>query len=217
MNLRLSHLPIMLGALLAPLLTTGAASAQQFYDGPRFRGGIDLEGGAIAVPGVVSLGAIGLVSQLGVQIDNNWGVYAIPNFDILFGQLGGLSIGAGVLFDYTFDRLPISVGGGPEVGAFVAFGNSGCTSNGGGTSTCTTISDAGGALYGLRLHFAYYPVMVRYADRPRRRALAIGFDLRIMDGAFGTASSSSNGTATATASANSVGISPMLSVGYAAF
>jgi hypothetical protein len=227
MNLRSLHIPTMFGALLASLLTTAAASAQEVRvqvggpgyaqepDWARFRGGISLEGGALLVPGVVNIGGIGLVSQLGVQINNNWGVYAIPNFDILAGKLAGLSVGAGVLFDYTFDNIPISVGGGPEVGAFVAFGGSGCSNQGDGTA-CTTISDAGGAFYGARLHFAYYPVIVRYRGLPRRRALSIGFDLRLLEGAFGSASSNAM-TATASATANGFAASPMLSIGYTAF
>lgn len=214
MNMRIVRISTVLAALAAPLLTTSVASAQ-WYDGPRFRGGVALEGGALAVPSVVTLGSIGVVGQLGVQINHNWGVYAIPNLDILFGELGGVGIGAGLLVDYTFNGLPISVGGGPEVGFFAAFGGTGCTTDANGTA-CTGVSDAGGAFYGARVHFAYYPVIVRTEGRPRRRALAIGFDLRLMDGAFGTASATANG-GSASVSVNSFGLWPMLSVGYQAF
>jgi hypothetical protein len=224
MNLRSFRIPAVLGALLAPLLTASAASAQTFvyaqprpygvYDGPRFRGGIDLEGGALAVPGVATLGSIGLRAQMGVQIDNQWGVYFQPSFDVLFGAEGGPSIGLGVMVDYTFPGIPISVGIGPELGAFVAVGGTGCTSDDDQTA-CAGGSTTVGAFYGARLHFAYYPVIVRYAGTPRRRALAIGFDLRILDGAFGSSSvNSNNGSATAT---YGVGVSPMLSIGYTAF
>ncbi len=215
MNLRSFRIPTMLCALLAPLLCAATASAQYVnvvYDGPRFRGGIDLEGGALLIPGAVSLGALGLRGETGVQINNNWGVYAEGSFDGMFGQLGGLGIGVGLLVDYTFDGLPISVGGGPELGVFAAIGDTTCPPGGGG---CTSSSEVG-AFYGARLHFAYYPVMVRYAGRPRRRALALGFDLRMLDGAFGASNVNQTNT-TATVSVNSFALSPMLSIGYTAF
>jgi len=223
MNLRSLRIPTMLGALLAPLLAAGSASAQTYvevrqpyavYDGPRFRGGIDLELGGLLVPGVANLGAIGLRAQQGVQIDNNWAVYFQPSLDIPFGRLVGIELGAGLMVDYTFNHLPISVGVGPEVGFFGAGGGTCSTNNG----TCTSISDAAGIFYGARLHFAYYPVIVRYPDRPRRRALAIGFDLRLLDGAFGTSTSTVlTNTTTASVTADGFGVSPMLSIGYTAF
>lgn len=58
--------------------------------------------------------------------------------------------------------------------------------------------------------------MVRYAGRPRRRALALGFDLRMLDGAFGASNVNQTNT-TATVSVNSFALSPMLSIGYTAF
>jgi hypothetical protein len=224
MNLRSPHIPTMFGALLASLLTTAAASAQEVrvqVGGPgyaqqpdwvRFRGGIDLEGGVLAVPSVINLGTLGLRAQMGVQINNNWGVYFQPSFDGLFGPLGGVSVGAGVMVDYTFNRLPISVGIGPEAMAFVALGASNCDAQG----NCTSGSAAAGGSWGARLHFAYYPVMVRYAGSPRRRALAIGFDLRILDGGFASATNTATGSQTG-AAATGVGLSPMVSIGYTAF
>ncbi len=224
MNLQSLRIPAMLGALLAPILTVSAASAQTYvytqqprpyavYDGPRFRGGIDLEGGVLAVPGVVNLGTLGLRAQTGVQIDNNWGVYFQPSFDGLFGQLGGISVGAGLMVDYTFSGLPITVGIGPEAMAFVAFGASNCDAQG---ANCTTGSAAAGGSWGARLHFAYYPVMVRYEGTRRRRALAIGFDLRILDGGFASATDTATGNQSGTA-ATGIGLSPMVSIGYTAF
>jgi hypothetical protein len=211
MNLRPIGVLTTLGALLVPLLSSAPAAAQMMEpDGPRFRGGVSLNGSALAVPGVVTIGGIGIQGQLGAQISNNWAVYAIPNFDVLFGKLGGLGIGAGVLAEYTFNRLPISVGAGPEVGFFGVIGGSGCN----GQGACTTVSDAGGAFYGARLHFGYHPLI--YRNGIRRRALTIGFDLRLMTGAFGGASATGN-TITETVSVNSFAVSPVLSIGYTAF
>jgi hypothetical protein len=208
------------GAVLATLLTAGVASAQYYApppppgygyveaDGPRFRGGISLNGGALIVPGVVNIGSIGVQGQLGVQINNQWGVYAIPSFDVIVGSLGGIGIGAGVLAEFTFPGLPISLAAGPEAGLFVAIGGSGCDSN---VGTC---SSAGGALYGGRLRFEYHPIIVRRGIR--RRALTLGADLRFLTGAFGASSVNSSGDGTVSASSSFV-ISPALFIGYTAF
>src|SRR4051812_43616540 len=51
-------------------------------DGARFRGGVAAEGGALIVPGVITLGVAGVQGQVGAQINNLIGVYAVPNFDI---------------------------------------------------------------------------------------------------------------------------------------
>jgi hypothetical protein len=193
-------------ALLVPLLFAEAASAQRVYvvreyDGPRFRGGINLEGGALIVPGLVSLGSIGLQGQLGVQINDQWGVYAIPSFDVLFGKLGGIALGFGALVDWTPPGVPISIGAGPEAGWAGALNtcdpNLGCAVNG-----------FGGVFYGGRLHFAYYPVIVRYPYR--RRALAIGADFRFLAGDFGT-------VMPGVVKVTDIGISPVVFIGYTAF
>jgi hypothetical protein len=212
MNLRPVGVLAALGALVFPLLLTSTASAQMMEpDGARFRGGVSLQGGVLAVPGVVSLGSVGIEGQLGGQISNNWAVYAIPNFGGLFGKQGGISIGAGALAEYTFNGLPLSVAAGPEVGLFAAFGESGC----GNQAGCTSASDSAGAFYGARLHVAYYPIIVR--NGLRRRALSIGVDARLMTGAFGAASANNTGNVTATASVNSFALWPMASIGYTAF
>jgi hypothetical protein len=207
------------GAVLASLLTAGVASAQYYapppppgyveVDGPRFRGGISLNGGALVVPGVVTIGSIGVQGQLGVQINDQWGVYAIPSFDVIIGSLGGIGIGAGVLAEYTFPGLPISLAAGPEAGLFVAIGGSGCD------STVGTCSAAGGALYGGRLRFEYHPIIVRRGIR--RRALTIGADFRFLTGDFGASTVNTSGNGTVSASANSFALSPALFIGYTAF
>jgi hypothetical protein len=207
MNLRTIRTLTAVGALLIPVLTAATASAQE-YDRARFRGGVNLEGGVLAVPGVVNVGIAGLQGQLGAQINNNWGVYAIPNLDFAFGKLTGVGIGAGALVDYTFTGLPIGVGIGPEVGAVAAFGGTGCATQTG----CTSISGFGGLFYGARARFAYYPVIVR--EGFRRRALAIGLDFRFLAGAFGSSEETST---TVTAKVTQVAVSPMITIGYAAF
>src|SRR6185437_7514732 len=112
-------------AFLVPSLVTVAASAQQVIyvqgpppsaDGPRFRGGVGLEVGAFAIPGVGVLGLAGIQGQLGGQINNNWAVYAIPTLDFGFGKTAAVGLSAGVLAEYTLDAVPLSVGVGPEAG-----------------------------------------------------------------------------------------------------
>jgi hypothetical protein len=201
-------------ALLISMLTAATASAQypvviREPDGPRFRGGVNLEGGGLFVPGLVNLGAVGLNSQLGVQINNQWGVYFLPSLDILFGKLSGFSVGAGVLVDWTPPGVPISIGLGPEVGGFVALSDTVCPAG----QVCD-VTGASGAFYGARLHFAYYPVIVRY-PWPRRKALAIGADFRFLDGVFG-AGSTTPGTV-AVEAGRTFGISPVVYIGYTAF
>jgi hypothetical protein len=155
----------------------------------------------------VSLGDIAIQGVLGAQINNQWGVYAIPSIDFPVGKLVGIGAGIGVLADFTFPGLPIGLAAGPELGAVVAI--SGACSGANCTGT-NTVSDFGGAFYGARLRFAYYPVIFR--EGWRRRALALGLDLRFLFGAFGAADTT--GTAKA---AIEPAFAPMLSIGYAAF
>ncbi|MEP7124695.1 MAG: hypothetical protein ABJE95_27450 [Byssovorax sp.] len=171
-------------------------------DRARFRGGVALEGGALLVPGVFSLGAAGVQGQLGCQINNNWGVYAVPSLDIMFGSLGGLNLGAAVMVDYTLDDS-LTFGVGPDTDAFVAFGGS-----------SSSVSAAGGALYGARLHFGWNPALSHEGTKGRRKALTIGVDVRLMGGgaAFATVSSSSSSGGGGTFVAF-----PMLTIGYNAF
>lgn len=171
-------------------------------DGGRFRGGVALEGGALIVPGAFSVGLAGVQGQMGGQINNNWGVYAVPSLDIVFGAVGGLNLGAAVMVDYTLDDS-ITFGVGPDVDAFVAFG-------GGGGS----VSAAGGALYGARLHFGWNPAVSHETNRARRKALTIGVDMRLMGGGVGGATVTSSGS---TGSASTFVIMPMLTIGYNAF
>lgn len=225
MNLRpVAHLSLM-AALLLPVLATSEAMAAEPAaaapmmppppgmsppppappppeDGGRFRGGVAAEVGALIVPGVLSLGVAGIQGQLGGQINNNFGVYAVPNFDIVFGAVGGVNLAFAVIVDYTLDDN-LTFGVGPDVGVFAGFGG------GGGT-----VSAAGGALYGARLHFSWNPVVSHNASKPRRKALAIGADLRLLGGGAGFASS--NGSS-ASAGGGTFLLSPQVTIGYQAF
>ena len=186
---------------LVSLLSTREAAAQE-PDGVRFRGGVALEAGPMIIPGVGTLGLAGIQSQLGVQINNNFGVYAVPNLDIVFGSVGGINLAAAIMCDYTLNDS-LTFGAGPDVGVFAAFG--------GGSGS---ISAAGGALYGARLHFAWNPIVDRSATSVRRRALSVGADIRLLGGGAGVASS--NGESSS-ASASTFVVAPMITVGYTAF
>jgi hypothetical protein len=224
MNLRsVAHLSLM-AALLLPVLATAEASAAEPAaaapampppampppavappppaDGARFRGGIAAEAGALVVPGVVTLGVAGIQGQLGAQINNNFGVYAVPNLDIVFGALGGVNLAFAVIVDYTLDDN-LTFGIGPDFGLFGALGS------GGGS-----VAAAGGALYGARLHFSWNPVVSHDATRPRRKALAIGVDVRMLGGGAGFVSTDG---ASGTASVGSFVLAPQLTIGYQAF
>jgi hypothetical protein len=223
MRLRSFAVIPLVGAFLAPLLAASVAAAQYpppppppyragEPDGVRFRGGFYLEGGLLAVPGVVNVGDIELQGQIGVQINNHWGVYAIPAIDIIIGKYNGVGAEVGALFDYTFsDALPISIGAGPEVGGFVAIGS--CA----GTVGCS-YGGAGGAFYGGRVRFMYHPVLVHSEMNPiRRKAFTIGLDVRALYGAFGSSSVNVGTGGVAAAAGLGFGIAPMLFLGYTAF
>jgi hypothetical protein len=172
-------------------------------DGVRFRGGVALEGGALIVPGIFSVGIAGVQGTMGVQINNLVGVYAVPSFDIVFGSVGGLNLGAAFMVDFTLLDDAITVGGGPDVDLFAAFG--------GGSGSLTAV---GGALYGARLHFGWNAVVSREESRARRKALTIGADVRLLGGGAGFATTTST---TASAGGGTFVLAPMLTVGYTAF
>ena len=184
------------GMVLQPVMPPPAA------DGARFRGGVALEGGSLIVPGIFSVGVIGVQGQLGAQINNNWGVYAVPSFDVVFGKVGGVNLGFAVMVDYTLDDS-LTFGAGVDTDAFAAFG--------GGSGSVTA---AGGTLYGARLHFGWNPALSHDAFKPRRKALTIGVDVRMLGGGAGFASSSSS---SASAGGGTFVLAPMLTIGYNAF
>jgi len=177
----------------------GAASGER--DGGRFRGGIEMDGGLFKPP-AGSLGAIGPSGQIGYQINNQIGVYAVPGFTILFGAAGGLDITAGAVVDYTFLEDQFTIGAGPEFGAFAFFGST---------------AAGGGAGYGGRLHFAWNAVISKGENGIRRKALVIALDARFIIGPEATATASNIGVTGASASDTGFTFAPLLSIGYVAF
>lgn len=138
--------------------------------------------------------------------NNNWGVYAVPRFDVVFGVLGGVNLGAAIMVDYTLDDS-LTFGVGPDLDLFGAIGG------GGGT-----VAAAGGALYGARLHFGWNPALSHETNRPRRKALTIGADMRLLGGGAGFVSISNTGSGTTgSAAGGTFVLLPMLTIGYTAF
>ncbi len=175
-------------------------------DGPRFRGGIALDVGAFIFPGGVipAVGLAGLQGQTGVQINHLVGVYVVPGFDVIFGDVGGVGLTAALMVDFTINHL-FTVGVGPDVGVFGAIGVD---------SAATQGAAIGGLNYGARLHTAIHPVVGR--SNERRRAFSIGLDMRFLGGPSGQAVTSGGGTS-ASASADGFIFSPYLTIGYTAF
>jgi hypothetical protein len=130
------------------------------------------------------------------------GVYWAPSFDIIVGSLGGVNLGSAVLVDFTIDDT-LQFGAGPDVGVFAALG-----------SDTDSVSGAGGALYGGRLHFAAFPAVGEGEDGIRRKGLALGLDVRMLVGDVGFATVTTSG---GTASASTFLLAPMAFVGYEAF
>ncbi len=174
-------------------------------DEARFRGAIQLDVGAFTYPAApLALGAAGLSSQLGAQINDEFGIVVVPGVDIMFGSLGGLSLSSAVMFDYTLDST-WSFGLGPDFGVFAAAGGDG-----------TTSGVAAGVNYGGRLRAAFYPVIARGQDGIRRKALSLALDVRMLGGPAGVATASTD-TVGATASPNAFVLSPVFTLGYQAF
>jgi hypothetical protein len=153
--------PIAAAALLVPSLWTTNAAAQHHHeeDGPRFRGGVALEGGGWFISGY-SAGLVGVEGRLGAQINNMIGVYAQPEFSLGAGKVAGVAgitgtAGASALVDFTFlNQIFVAAGGG---GGY--------------------IGNAPGAMVHLRA--GGYPVFTHGAHSGRRKGLMIGLDMRI--------------------------------------
>jgi hypothetical protein len=183
-------------------------------DRARFRGGIAGEGGAIIIPtetsagesSTVVLGAVGVQGQIGVQINNLVGVYAVPSLDVLFGEAGGIGVAAAILVDFTIEDM-VSIGVGPDVGAFAAFGI-----DVGGANSATF---AGGANAGARIHLAVHPVVGIGENGIRRKAFSIGLETRLLGGFSVAGSVDENGDSES--GATQFVFSPLLTIGYTAF
>jgi hypothetical protein len=175
------------------------------------RGGFALAGGGLLIPGLVNLALAGMQGQVGVQINNNFGVYFLPNFDIVFGELGGFRVGSALLFDYTFLDGLLTAGGGPEASGFVVLG-------GKVSSAGTNVQLGAGALYGARLRFAVNPAIGIGDNGYRRKAFTIGVDVGLYGGAAALESANAgNGTAGASIKVTDFVAAPMLYLGYTAF
>jgi hypothetical protein len=175
-------------------------------DGVRFRGGIALDAGAFVFPGGVipAVGLVGLQGTTGVQINNLVGIYVVPGFDIIFGDVGGVGLTAALMVDFTINHL-FTVGVGPDVGAFAAIGVDAAATQG---------AAIGGANYGARLHFAVHPVVGH--SGVHRQAFTIGLDMRFLGGPSGQVAESGSGSSTSV-SADGFIFSPYLTLGYSAF
>lgn len=166
-------------------------------DGARFRGGIRGQGGVFIFPDAgEALPAVGVEGHIGAQINDLIGVYWAPGLDIIFGSVSGMSLSSAILVDFTLDDQ-IQLGVGPDTAALVAFSSS---------------SAGAAALYGGRLHFAFFPVVGDGEDPVRRKGLALGLDVRLLTGSAAFVSTSS-----VSASANTFVIAPQAFVGYEAF
>lgn len=176
----------------------GRREDREAPDHARFRGGVSGEAGAMIIPeSDLTLGIAGVQGQIGAQITHLVGVYWVPGFDIIFGRAGGVNFSSAVLVDFTFIDM-ISVGIGPDVGAFAAIGTS---------------AIASGVNYGGRLHFAVHPVFGRGDDGVRRKAFSIGIESRFLGGPVVTARPlAGTGDATVTGFI----VQPMATIGYTA-
>ncbi len=189
------------------------AHAQQL-DGPRFRGGIGVEGGGMIVPSFGSFGALHPFRvELGVQINDRWGLYLVPSLGLFTGgQAGdsGMTAGVSVLFDYTFALAPISLGVGPDFTFITCFS---CQSIPQGTDLGGT--EIGGNLYGGRARIAFHPVLSHRPGDRRRHALTLGVDLQVQTSSSPFAYDTNNmGNPSST---SRIAISPTASLGYTAF
>lgn len=181
-------------------------------DNVRFRGGIALEGGGIIVPNFFNVAVVGFQGQVGVQINNLVGVYVAPSFDAVFGKYGGINVATALLVDFT--PIPmITIGVGPDVGAFVGLGVD-------TSATGASLGTIGGGLMGGRLHFGFNPVIGGSDANPsRRKALVIGLDARLLAGGAGyvaVGGSTSGGSVSGGARSGFV-FAPQLTIGYQAF
>jgi hypothetical protein len=193
------------GALLSVLVLaqSGEAFGQEGEkDGARFRGGVSLEGGALIAPDLFNVGLAGVKGQIGVQINHLVGLYAVPHFDVVFGNVGGVHLAAALVVDFSIID-EVTIGAGPELATFAAIG-----------ADETSISAAGGAMYGGRLHLGFQPAWGFGENGIRRKALSIGVDARFLAGDVGAAAVS---TTTAEAGVTDFVFSPMLTIGYQAF
>ena len=197
-----------IGALLAALLTSGVAAGQtEDADAARLRAGAALEGGGVFIPSVLNVGSVGVLGELH-PINRSWAVYAVPSIDAITGNTStrspfnasgpasGVGLGGAVLVDYTLSDA-ISFGAGVDVDGVLSQGGSGWVNQ-------------SGLFVGGRLRVVYR-TLVTGAGTRRRKGLALGIDMRLLDGRLGWTNEPPPGNSPA------FGISPILWVGYSAF
>lgn len=146
-------------------------------DNVRFRGGVVgsagfFWGGVAASSGgeEVSLeniiGVAGADGHIGIQFVDLVGLYWVPSFDIIFGEVGGVMVGSSLVVDFTIaDHFFVGVGPGVSVGAGLGF-----------SETDFTVFGTAAPVVHLRL--GGYPV-VGDGEGGRRKGLAIAADVRV--------------------------------------
>lgn len=160
------------------------------------------------MPDGATAGVSGVRGQLGVQINDLVGIYAAPFFDIMFGDVGGVSIGSALMVDFTLMDNFLTVGGGAAVGAFLGLGAD-------TSGTTGTVSGLAGAGMGGRIRVAVNPIVKRGLDGVRRKALTIAASMDILSGGAADGTAGTDGSASGGAS--SVILSPTVSIAYQAF
>jgi hypothetical protein len=153
-----------------------SADADIDTSGPRFRGGIGLEFGALFAPhnpqGLPILDLF--ATQLGVQINDHWAVYTTPSAG--FSTVGSVHLRAAILGECTLAHS-FSIGAGPDVEGVtsVVFPFSGSSS-----------SASSATLFGGDLHLALSPLHA-WGRNGQRHALALSFDMRLLTSKLGLA------------------------------
>jgi hypothetical protein len=175
-------------------------------DHGRFRGGFELDGGFLKSEST-SLGAIGPSGQLGYQVNNLVGVYAVPGITFLVGPAIGVDLTAGLVVDFTFLEDRLTVGAGPEASIFAFLGSNAAGGSDG---------------YGGRVHVAWNAYLTKGDDGIRRGAFVIAFDGRFLVGPEITATATPTSTALGTnlsenVTKTSLTVLPLVSLGYVAF
>jgi hypothetical protein len=157
---------VSLAALAALLLSAGRASTEEDA-GVRPRFGANLEGGAFIVPGVMTLGAVGGMIDVGAQLNNLVAIYLSAGGDVLVGELTGSNAVFSLVVELTF-KDTISVGVGPTFHEVRA--------------TNPEIK-AEGILGGGRLRLAFCPASCHVTKQFGLTGVTFGADVRLM---FGT-------------------------------
>ena len=176
--------------------------------GVRFRGGIAGEGGILISTGIggATLGVAGPPGPWSACRSRTSSASTPSRAPTSCSATSRASnLGGAVVVDFTIvDR--VAVGGGPEVGAFVALSQKG-----------TKDAGAAAALFGGRVHVGVYPF--GGGGGGKRSGLEIGADLHLDTGPIesGTVSLKRGLPSGFNTSTSRFLIAPMLTIGYASF